>query len=194
MASSSWICACDWWLTDNVNCSRGCPGKFQVIIFEVDGKVPDSDEINYDAWYVRLFILSNKLIKRIVQTSNVEQPDTDNPQDYDNDDTQFFRRIHLMCLPRHVFGMATDKIGRLRRPIDYDKQCGVMNVWNLPCTRSLECRVHSLSGKRAVNGRSRSYDELWLELNRTNNLNSTESVKRVRETNDERTTKRRKLL
>ena len=55
------------WLTDNVNCSRGCPGKFQVIIFEVDGKVPDSDEINYDAWYVRLFILSNKLIKRIVQ-------------------------------------------------------------------------------------------------------------------------------
>ncbi|KAF8817583.1 SCA7-domain-containing protein, partial [Phlegmacium glaucopus] len=53
--------------------------------------------------------------------------------------------------------------GRLKGPVDYDKQCGVINDKNLPCSRSLTCKSHSMGAKRAVQGRSRNYDELLLE-------------------------------
>ncbi|KAJ6597713.1 SCA7 domain-containing protein, partial [Mycena vulgaris] len=49
---------------------------------------------------------------------------------------------------------------RMRRPIDYDRQCGVIKDEKLPCFRSLACKSHSIDAKRAVQGRSRKYDEL----------------------------------
>lgn len=78
--------------------------------------------------------------------------------------------------------------GRVKGPIDYDKQCGVINDKNLPCSRSLTCKSHSMGAKRAVQGRSRGYDELLLEWNRANNPNFVEPVKR--ETKAEKKEKR----
>ncbi|CAA7267390.1 unnamed protein product [Cyclocybe aegerita] len=78
--------------------------------------------------------------------------------------------------------------GRMKGPIDYDKQCGVINDKNLPCSRSLTCKSHSMGAKRAVQGRSRKYDELLLEWQRANNPNFVEPVKR--ETKAEKKEKR----
>ncbi|KAG2204799.1 hypothetical protein INT47_004074, partial [Mucor saturninus] len=46
-------------------------------------------------------------------------------------------------------------------PLDLDKQCGVIQgLNNMPCTRSLTCKSHSMGAKRAVDGRSQPYDVL----------------------------------
>jgi SAGA-associated factor 73 len=75
-------------------------------------------------------------------------------------------------------------------PIDYDKQCGVINDKGLPCSRSLTCKSHSMGAKRAVAGRSRNYDELLLDWQRQHNPNFVEPVKR--ETKKEKKEKRDK--
>ncbi|KAL4250331.1 hypothetical protein ABKN59_005897 [Abortiporus biennis] len=68
--------------------------------------------------------------------------------------------------------------GRFKGPVDFDKQCGVINDKGLPCSRSLTCKSHSMGAKRAVQGRSRLYDELLLDWNREHNPNFVEPVKR----------------
>ena len=67
---------------------------------------------------------------------------------------------------------------RTKGPVDLDKQCGVINDKGLPCSRSLTCKSHSMGAKRAVEGRSKPYDELLLEWNRANNPNWVEPVKK----------------
>lgn len=62
-------------------------------------------------------------------------------------------------------------------PIDLDRQCGVINDKNLPCSRSLTCKTHTVGAKRAVEGRSRPYDSLYLEWQRANNPNFKEPQK-----------------
>ena len=56
-------------------------------------------------------------------------------------------------------------------PINFDRQCGVINDKGLPCSRSLTCKTHTVGAKRGVEGRSRSYDLLYLEWQRANNPN-----------------------
>lgn len=80
--------------------------------------------------------------------------------------------------------------GRTKGPADYDKQCGVINDKGLPCSRSLTCKAHSMGAKRAVQGRSKLYDELLLDWNRANNPNWVEPVKK--ETKAEKKEKREK--
>ncbi|KAF8074811.1 SCA7, zinc-binding domain-containing protein [Lyophyllum atratum] len=80
--------------------------------------------------------------------------------------------------------------GRMKGPVDYDRQCGVINDKNLPCSRSLTCKSHSMGAKRAVQGRSRNYDDLLLDWQRANNPNFVEPVKR--ETKAEKKEKREK--
>jgi len=80
--------------------------------------------------------------------------------------------------------------GRTKGPVDYDKQCGVINDKGLPCSRSLTCKAHSMGAKRAVQGRSKGYDELLLEWNRAHNPNWVEPVKK--ETKAEKKEKREK--
>ncbi|KAG6863923.1 hypothetical protein C0991_001974, partial [Blastosporella zonata] len=80
--------------------------------------------------------------------------------------------------------------GRTKGPVDYDRQCGVINDKNLPCSRSLTCKSHSMGAKRAVQGRTRPYDELLLDWQRANNPNFVEPVKR--ETKAEKKEKREK--
>lgn len=80
--------------------------------------------------------------------------------------------------------------GRMKGPVDLDKQCGVINDKGLPCSRSLTCKSHSMGAKRAVLGRSKKYDELLLEWQRANNPNFVEPVKK--ETKAEKKEKREK--
>ncbi|KAG6337345.1 hypothetical protein ID866_1718, partial [Astraeus odoratus] len=80
--------------------------------------------------------------------------------------------------------------GRAKGPVDYDKHCGVINDKGLPCSRALTCKAHSMGAKRAVQGRSKPYDELLLEWNRANNPNWVEPVKK--ETKAEKKEKREK--
>ncbi|KAH9066723.1 SCA7-domain-containing protein [Lactarius vividus] len=82
-------------------------------------------------------------------------------------------------------GKADDAKGKKRKGEDFDpndpnapKHCGVINDKNLPCSRSLTCKSHSMGAKRAVKGRSKDYDELLLEWNRAHNPNWVEPVKR----------------
>ncbi|THH18460.1 hypothetical protein EW146_g2525 [Bondarzewia mesenterica] len=68
--------------------------------------------------------------------------------------------------------------GRFKGPVDLDRQCGVINDKNLPCSRSLTCKSHSMGAKRALAGRSRPYDELLLDWRRANDPSFVEPVKR----------------
>lgn len=78
--------------------------------------------------------------------------------------------------------------GRSKLPVDLDRQCGVINDKGLQCSRSLTCKSHSMGAKRAVEGRTRKYDELLLDWNRAHNPNFQEPVKR--ETKKEKKEKR----
>ncbi|KAJ7281668.1 SCA7, zinc-binding domain-containing protein [Mycena rebaudengoi] len=95
-------------------------------------------------------------------------------------------------LPPKKKPKAAPKItkGRMKGPVDYDQQCGVINDKNLPCSRSLTCKSHSMGAKRAVEGRSRKYDDLLIDWQRAHNPNFVEPVKR--ETKAEKKEKREK--
>ncbi|KAG6889958.1 hypothetical protein C0992_003438 [Termitomyces sp. T32_za158] len=80
--------------------------------------------------------------------------------------------------------------GRVKGPVDYDRHCGVINDKGFPCSRSLTCKSHSMGAKRAVQGRTRPYDDLLLDWQRANNPNFVEPVKR--ETKAEKKEKRDK--
>lgn len=68
--------------------------------------------------------------------------------------------------------------GRAKGPVDLDRQCGVINDKSLPCSRALTCKSHSMGAKRAVQGRSKNYDDLLNDFNKERNPNYVEPVKR----------------
>ncbi|ORE06991.1 SCA7-domain-containing protein, partial [Rhizopus microsporus var. microsporus] len=46
-------------------------------------------------------------------------------------------------------------------PLNLDRQCGVLiPPTNEPCTRAITCKIHSVGAKRAVAGRSQSFNDL----------------------------------
>ncbi|GAA6032635.1 hypothetical protein JCM8097_004854 [Rhodosporidiobolus ruineniae] len=55
-----------------------------------------------------------------------------------------------------------------RRVVDVDRQCGVINEKGYPCPRSLTCKTHNMSAKRAVPGRSQPFDMLLFEWQKAN--------------------------
>jgi hypothetical protein len=46
---------------------------------------------------------------------------------------------------------------------DPDRHCGVLSDENVHCLRSLTCKTHSMSSRRAVEGRSKDFDRLLAE-------------------------------
>ena len=60
---------------------------------------------------------------------------------------------------------------RPRAVVDVDRQCGVINDKGYPCPRSLTCKTHNMSAKRAVPHRSQPYDLLLFEWQKTNKAN-----------------------
>ncbi|KAH6636797.1 SCA7, zinc-binding domain-containing protein [Chaetomium tenue] len=52
------------------------------------------------------------------------------------------------------------KASKLNGPVDVEKQCGVILPNGQSCARSLTCKGHSMSAKRAVPGRSMPFDML----------------------------------
>ncbi|KAI9334619.1 SCA7, zinc-binding domain-containing protein [Obelidium mucronatum] len=64
-------------------------------------------------------------------------------------------------LPRSDSQTIKEKGPKPKGPIDYDKHCGVIaEPGGLPCARSITCKIHSVSAKRAVVGRTHLYDVL----------------------------------
>ncbi|GAA5825707.1 hypothetical protein JCM5353_005241 [Sporobolomyces roseus] len=57
-----------------------------------------------------------------------------------------------------------------KRVVDPDRQCCVINERGLPCQRSLTCKTHNMSSKRAVPHRSVSFDILLLEWQKASRL------------------------
>ncbi len=68
--------------------------------------------------------------------------------------------------------------GRIKGPIDFDRQCGVINDKGQQCSRALTCKSHSMGAKRAVQGRSKAYDELLTALQIERNPDYKEKPKR----------------
>jgi SAGA-associated factor 73 len=60
------------------------------------------------------------------------------------------------------------KTGKLKGPVDVEKQCGVPLPNGLMCARSLTCKSHSMGAKRAVMGRSMRYDVLLAQYQKRN--------------------------
>ncbi|KAG9044672.1 hypothetical protein FS837_007719 [Tulasnella sp. UAMH 9824] len=77
---------------------------------------------------------------------------------------------------------------RIKGPASLDKHCCVINEKGQPCSRSITCKVHSMVAKRAVQGRSKPYDELLIEWKKENIPGWVEPVKK--ETKAERKAKK----
>ncbi|GAA5987917.1 hypothetical protein JCM10908_007270 [Rhodotorula pacifica] len=60
---------------------------------------------------------------------------------------------------------------RNKRVVDVDRQCGVINEKGYPCPRSLTCKTHNMSAKRAVPHRSHPFDILLFEWQKANKAN-----------------------
>jgi SAGA-associated factor 73 len=60
------------------------------------------------------------------------------------------------------------KVAKPKGPVDVERQCGVLLPNGQPCARSLTCKSHSMSAKRAVPGRSLPYDMLLAAYQKKN--------------------------
>ncbi|CCK70863.1 deubiquitination module subunit SGF73 KNAG_0F01950 [Huiozyma naganishii CBS 8797] len=72
---------------------------------------------------------------------------------------------------RGKVGKRRDKRVKQRNPTDirsinFDKQCGVELPEGGYCARSLTCKSHSMGAKRAVQGRTKPFDELLADYHR----------------------------
>ncbi|KAH6563031.1 hypothetical protein BASA82_000968 [Batrachochytrium salamandrivorans] len=56
-----------------------------------------------------------------------------------------------------------DSTKKVKGPINLDLQCGVIHDNGVQCARSITCKIHSVSLKRAVVGRTFTYDALYQE-------------------------------
>ncbi|QRV77483.1 SCA7, zinc-binding domain protein [Ceratobasidium sp. AG-Ba] len=70
------------------------------------------------------------------------------------------------------------KGARVKGPLNLDKHCGVINKNGMPCARNITCKVHGMNAKRAVQGRTKDYDVLFVEHKRATDPNYVEPVKR----------------
>ncbi|KAG8703667.1 hypothetical protein FRC08_002701 [Ceratobasidium sp. 394] len=70
------------------------------------------------------------------------------------------------------------KGARIKGPLNLDKHCGVINKNGMPCARNITCKVHGMNAKRAVQGRTKDYDVLFVEHKRATDPNYVEPVKR----------------
>lgn len=60
------------------------------------------------------------------------------------------------------------KVAKPKGPVDVERQCGVLLPNGQPCARSLTCKSHNMSAKRAVPGRSLPYDMLLAAYQKKN--------------------------
>ncbi|SPQ22886.1 744e78ea-4852-458f-9fdb-4e281e15001c [Thermothielavioides terrestris] len=60
------------------------------------------------------------------------------------------------------------KTAKPKGPVDVERQCGVLLPNGQPCARSLTCKSHSMSAKRAVPGRSLPYNMLLAAYQKKN--------------------------
>lgn len=70
-------------------------------------------------------------------------------------------------------------------PVDVEKQCGVALPGGGLCARSLTCKTHSMGAKRAVPGRSASYDVLLAAYQHKNQVKIAGQAAKLQEEKDE---------
>lgn len=63
-----------------------------------------------------------------------------------------------------------EKVVKPKAPVDVEKQCGVPLANGMLCARSLTCKTHSMNAKRAVRGRSDTYDVLLANYQKLNQV------------------------
>jgi hypothetical protein len=67
-------------------------------------------------------------------------------------------------------------------PVDVEKQCGVYDPEKgTMCARSLTCKSHSMSAKRAVPGRSQPYDQLLSQWQRKSQTKAATAQKPIQQ-------------
>lgn len=76
------------------------------------------------------------------------------------------------------------KSSKPKAPVDVEKQCGVPLPNGGLCARSLTCKTHSMSAKRAVRGRSAPYDVLLAKYQKMNHVKLA-SLSTVQQLNDD---------
>ncbi|KWU43968.1 SCA7-domain-containing protein [Rhodotorula sp. JG-1b] len=95
----------------------------------------------------------------------------------------------------HLSGAAPDKAKPPTAPqapstapsiVDVDRQCGVINDKGYPCPRSLTCKTHNMSAKRAVPHRSHPFDILLFEWQKASKANQqrAEAAKQMNQSSD----------
>lgn len=72
--------------------------------------------------------------------------------------------------PRKTKEKEKEKVTKPKAPVDIEKQCGVPLPNGGLCARSLTCKTHSMSAKRAVRGRSAPYDVLLANYQKMNQV------------------------
>lgn len=69
-----------------------------------------------------------------------------------------------------IAALKEKRLQEKNKPVDVEKQCGVPLANGQLCARSLTCKSHSMGAKRAVMGRSASYDVLLAQYQRRNQV------------------------
>lgn len=79
-----------------------------------------------------------------------------------------------------------EKSVKQKAPVDVERQCGVPLPKGGFCARSLTCKTHSMSAKRAVRGRSGPYGTLLAKYQKMNQIKiaSMSTIKRLAEENE----------
>lgn len=74
----------------------------------------------------------------------------------------------------------TEAVQLALAPHNFDTQCSVLVApANEPCARSITCKIHSISSKRAAAGRSAKYDLLYAEYQSRALLGRTQAAKPI---------------
>lgn len=78
------------------------------------------------------------------------------------------------------------RLTSLATVVDVDRQCGVINDKGYPCPRSLTCKTHNMSAKRAVPHRSHPFDILLFEWQKASKANQqrAEAAKQMNQSSD----------
>ncbi|XP_075218946.1 ataxin-7-like protein 1 isoform X2 [Lycorma delicatula] len=81
--------------------------------------------------------------------------------------------------PRRIIRAERKSLSAKEKEYNADRHCGVVVGDAKPCTRSLTCRLHSMLMRRAVEGRSKTFDQLLADHRATK-----EAVIRQKKNND----------
>lgn len=119
-------------------------------------------------------------------SSMVEEPKT-KKRKADKEATPATDGKHKAKKPKKESTAKTKKKANQKNkgPVDVERQCGVALPGGGFCARSLTCKTHSMGAKRAVPGRSASYDVLLAAYQHKNQVKIAGQAAKLQEEKDE---------